>query len=177
MIMIFWNPRVWVFPLLLAWMSHCAGKEEKTNCPDLNDPDEEIHLSTAEDGQGLCTMLHIVGRSCPRVGKNRFHLYAGQCREDSGMPMAYPAYGQGGLVPLHTPGTTATLPVTVVEVTGNHIDMGHGLSQPWEQVPDHPDQFFLTFPMAGRYRLEIQYRTSASSSSPLATTHTIEVSP
>lgn len=156
-----------VFPLA------CAKETQDHNpCAPPRDPLAETHLSTVKNNEGNCSMLHLVGKSCPQVGENLFHLYAVDCQVYGLAPGIFPVHeGEGG-------GTMEPHlePVTVVSVTGTHLDMGHGLPETPAILPDHPDQFRVRFSMAGRWELTITYKEAATAPA-MTSSHTLEVLP
>lgn len=165
-------------PILLfgtiLFLSGCASKEKHTHCAPVSDPNAESHIGTQKVGDH-CTMLHLVGASCARVGDNLFHLYAIDCTIYGLAPPLQPAHTEDERGPGHTEEPHLD-PVTVVSVTGVHLEMGHGLSTPPEILENFPDRFRVRFPMAGHYRLDITYRREITGPS-LPATHEVEVEP
>jgi len=125
-----------------ALAAGCTSSDTAT-CPDATG---EVHLATqATTPDGLSLMLHQVGRQCPVVGDNTFHVYEVDAG-DSGM-------ADSGMAGMGDTGSASMVMITQVDAT--MPDMGHGSSQDPVIHSDDASAFDVYFQMAGSWQLAL----------------------
>jgi hypothetical protein len=146
-------------PLIVALLCLACGDESAEVCPEING---EAHLTQARTTpSGMCTMLHILEKSCAQVGVQKFKVYAvadsvcDRAEEEphvhSGMEDDVHEHGFSVLADADAVGELGD--VELVTVDGGMPAHGHGFAESPALDSGNPDRFTATFQMPGEWHV------------------------